>query len=134
MIQYVYVVDVQEEDHNLSEELAWEEFNLLLCWGLWRNGTCSRKSSRILTQLRSQKTLEIASYPCAPDLGLFSLWYWFSNKHFFVCYFDWTMELIFITFPLKQFLFSFKNISKTRSIDKYLREIASCSWEWHVGK
>ena len=30
MIQYVYVVDVQEEDHTLSEELAWE-FNLLLC-------------------------------------------------------------------------------------------------------
>ena len=30
MIQYVYVVDVQEEDYNLSEELAWEEFNLLL--------------------------------------------------------------------------------------------------------
>ena len=30
MIQYVYVVDVQEEDHNLYEELAWEEFHLLL--------------------------------------------------------------------------------------------------------
>ena len=26
----VYVVDVQEEDHNLYEELAWEEFHLLL--------------------------------------------------------------------------------------------------------
>ena len=30
MIQYVYEVDVQEEDYNLSEELAWEEFHLLL--------------------------------------------------------------------------------------------------------
>ena len=65
----VYVVDVQEEDHNLYEELAWEEFHLLLRtleeWYLLQ------KNQEDLNA--TQKTLEKASYPCAPDLGLFSL-------------------------------------------------------------